>query len=187
MAPRGAGAGFIGGNSIAGMTPTRRVVVAVATLSIGLALAGCASQTPLAMPGPVLAGPAASPRASAATGNLLVYSATYAATLEQSEYPVHTNYTIATTDGHVVRRVTNLAGPFFSYPAKVTLPVGDYHVRAQFEDGGFVIVPVSIAPGEVTIVDLDREPLPADTAATRRPVYLPSGRLVGWLATSRGG
>jgi len=154
-------------------------LVAGTTVIAGAALAACTTQAPLA-----ILGPAAAPVAAADTGELLVYSATYASTIEQSEYPVHTNYTIATSGDEVIRRVTNLSGSFYAYPAKVTLPVGEYHVRAQFDRGGFVIVPVSIAPGKTTIVDLSHEPLPAETAPTRRPVRLPDGSVVGWLATS---
>jgi hypothetical protein len=91
------------------------------------------------------------------SGELLVYSATYPQTLEQSEYPAHTDYTIATADDRVIERVSNATGTFASRPARVTLPAGEYHVRAQFKGGRFVTVPVSIEPGKTTIVDLDGE------------------------------
>jgi hypothetical protein len=89
------------------------------------------------------------------SGELLVYSATYPQTLEQSEYPAHTDYTIATADDHVIERVSNATGTFASRPARVTLPAGEYHVRAQFKGGRFVTVPVVIEPGKTTVVDLD--------------------------------
>lgn len=156
----------------------RVALIAGTTLIAGATLAACTAQAQLAIPDPV------APPAAARTGELLVYSATYASTIEQSEYPVHTNYTIGMPDDKVIRRVTNLSGPFYAYPAKITLPVGEYHVRAQFDRGDFVIVPVRIAPGQTTIVDLSHEPLPTETAPTRRPVRLPDGSVVGWLATS---
>ena len=106
------------------------------------ALSGCSAP-------PVVAG--------AAEGNLIVYSATYASTVEQSEYPVHTNYTIATPDDKVIERVANNTGSFFSKPATVALPSGQYHVRAQGADGRFVIVPVVIESGKTTVVNLDGE------------------------------
>lgn len=103
------------------------------------ALSGCASQ-------PAVSGPS--------DGKLVVYSATYASTVEQSEYPVHTNYTIATPDDKVIERVANHTGSFFSKPATVALPPGQYHVRAQDARGRFVIVAVMIEPGKTTVVDL---------------------------------
>ena len=93
-------------------------------------------------------------------GKLIVYSATYAATGEQSEYPVHTNYTIATPDDKVIRRVSNATGSFYSRPATVALPPGKYHVRAQSSRGRFEVVPIVIKAGKTTVLDLDNELLP---------------------------
>jgi hypothetical protein len=100
------------------------------------------------------------PVAAQNDGKLIVYSATYAATVEQSEYPVHTNYTIASTDDKVIERVANNTGSFFSKPATVALPSGKYHVRAQNVDGRFVVVPVVIETGKTTVVHLDDEAPP---------------------------
>lgn len=93
-------------------------------------------------------------------GNLIVYSATYAPTLEQGEYPAHTDYTVATPDGKVIQRVKNATGSFGSRPAIVSLSPGKYHVRAQHDRGGFVVITVVIAPGKTTVLDLNGEPLP---------------------------
>jgi hypothetical protein len=103
------------------------------------ALGGCSSR------------PAVSGRCD---GKLIVYSATYASTVEQSEYPVHTNYTIATPADKVIEHVANNTGSFFSKPATVALPPGQYHVRAQDARGRFVIVAVVVEPGKTTVVDL---------------------------------
>jgi hypothetical protein len=97
--------------------------------------------------------------APAPAGTLIVYSATYPQTLEQSEYPAHTNYTIATPDDKVIEQVTNATGSFNSRPARVSLPPGEYHVRAQYNGGRFVTVPVVIEPNKTTVVDLDGETL----------------------------
>jgi hypothetical protein len=93
-------------------------------------------------------------------GNLIVYSATYATTLEQGEYPAHTDYTIATPDGKVLQHVKNATGSYGSRPAIVSLSPGQYHVRAQYDRGGFVVITVVIEPGKTTVLDLNREPLP---------------------------
>jgi hypothetical protein len=80
--------------------------------------------------------------------------------VEQSEYPAHTNYTVFTTSDKVFERVDNRAGPFYADPARVTLPVGQYEVRAEFGRGVFFTLPVTIAAGETTIVKTpsDRAP-----------------------------
>lgn len=115
-------------------------------------LAACTAGPPLILQDPVGPEP---PLTGGGTGKLVVYSATYAPVVEQSEYPVHTNYTISTPDDHIIERVSNATGPFFSYPAKVSLPAGEYHVRAQHDGGGFIIVPVVIAANKTTVVDLE--------------------------------
>jgi hypothetical protein len=136
-------------------------------------MAGCATRVPLVLRNSVGPGPSS-------PGDLVVYSATYAPTVEEGEYPVHTNYTIATPDDKVIQHVSNRAGPFQAYPATVALPSGEYHVRAQYDRGGFVVVPVVIVSGKTTIVNLNGgEP---DTA--KEVVRLPDGRVVGWRATS---
>jgi hypothetical protein len=159
-------------------------MAALLALAAAMELAACAAATPVALPGELGSKPTAASGTSVASGNLLVYSATYVSTLEQSEYPVHTNYTVATIGGNVIEHVTNLSGPFYAYPAKVTLPAGEYHVRAQYDRGGFVVVPVNIMSGKTTILDLSHEPLPPQAYSTREPIRLPDGRVVGWRAIS---
>jgi hypothetical protein len=137
------------------------------------------------------------------TGDLIVYSATYAPTLEQSEYTAHTNYTIATPDDKVIQRVANATGSFASRPARVSLPPGEYHVRAQYEGGRFVTVRIVIEPGKTTVLVLEGEaskqasaskttpasetaPATETTPATesaKQIIRLPNGNTVGWLAT----
>jgi hypothetical protein len=119
-----------------------------------------------------------------ANGDLIVYSATYSPTLEQSEYPAHTNYTIATVDDHVIERVTNATGSFNSKPARVSLPAGEYHVRAQYNGGRYVTFPVVIDSDNTTVVDLDGEAISQGNVGAREMVRLPDGQVVGWSVTS---
>jgi hypothetical protein len=114
-------------------------------------------------------------------GNLIVYSATYAPTLEQGEYPAHTDYTIATPDGKVIQHVKNATGSYGSRPAIVSLSPGQYHVRAQYDRGGFVVTPVVIEPGKTTVLDLKGEPLPQGSHGAEE-VRFPDGTVVGWRA-----
>src|SRR6185312_14573868 len=135
-------------------------------------LGACSTQT-VRVPTPV--GPAPS-FAARRSGKLIVYTATYVPTVEQSEYSVHTNYTVATPTDKVIERIGNATGTFNSKPATVELPSGQYHVRAQYDGGGFVIVPVVIEAGKTTVVDLDGEALPQHPAdETPDKVRLPDG------------
>ena len=125
------------------------------------------------------------------SGDLIVYSATYAPTLEQSEYTAHTNYTIATPDDKVIQRIANATGSFASRPARVSLAPGEYHVRAQYEGGRFVTVRLVIEPGKTTVLDLESEPSKQASATETAPatetakeiIRLPNGKAIGWLAT----
>jgi hypothetical protein len=136
-----------------------------------------AASPPSAAEKPNAAAPSPS---SGRNGDLIVYSATYSPTLEQSEYPAHTNYTIATVDDQVIEHVKNATGTFNSRPARVSLPAGEYHVRAQYDRGGFVIVPIVIEPGKTTVVDLDGAALSRHLSVGNEVVRLPDGHVIGW-------
>lgn len=150
------------------------------TALIALASLSACATAPVVLQNAVGPQPA---RGSGVNGRLVVYTATYAPVVEESEYPVHTDYTVATLDDRPIQRVGNGTGPFESNPAKVSLPAGEYHVRAQYEGGGFVVVPVVIEPEKTTVVDLDSEAIPQHTDASNM-VRLPDGHVVGWRATS---
>lgn len=147
-------------------TSCRIVVCLIATL----VLAGCAT-------------PAAPLTPGAAIGTLVVYSATYPSTLEESEYPAHTDYTIATVSDSVIERVSNRTGSFDKRPASVNLPPGEYHVHAQYGRGEFVTVPVVVETGKVTTLALDGSPVPPSETPAPVPVRGPGGSVIGWLVT----
>jgi hypothetical protein len=109
-----------------------------------------------------------------------VYSAPRVGTYAQSEYPVHTDYTIYSRDDKVVRRVDNRAGSFYQDPATVSLRPGVYRLKALTERGGFVVVPVIIEAGKTTVVDLDGTAIPQHSQAEGQWVRLPDGHIVGW-------
>jgi hypothetical protein len=142
-------------------------------------LAGCTAGTPLAVTAPQ----AMSAPGTAGVGELVVYSATFAPTLEEGEYPAHTDYTVATVDDRVIERVTNRVGSFDESPAMVRLGSGEYHVRAQYGQGGFVVVPVEIEARKITTIDLDGRPMPVGASAggeAADPIQLPGGSVIGW-------
>ena len=149
----------------------RRASGAAVCLLASLAPAGCATY---AAPVP----------ASAAIGTLVVYSATYPSTLEESEYPTHTDYTVATPNDTVLERVSNRTGSFDERPASVNLPPGEYHVRAQYNRGGFVTIPVVIETGKITTLRLDGSAMPPDVSPAPVPLCGPNGVVVGWSMRS---
>lgn len=176
-----------------GIANRRARLASLLPLVVSGVLAGCATPAPFracdmpaakptSRPESTLPSGPISPSATPQTGHLLVYSATYVPTFEQSEYPVHTDYTIATAQGEVIEHVANSAGPFKEYPANVTLPSGEYHIHAQYDRGGFVDFSVVIEPGKITTVDLDNEPLRPVGHFVCEPIRLPGGRAVGWSA-----
>jgi hypothetical protein len=149
------------------------------TLVIGLAviLGGCAS-APQLLGGAVGPAPAAAPEHA---GRLLVYSALRVTTVEQSEYPVHSAYVLSDADGRPIREVRNASGSFASEPESVALAAGRYEVKALEVGGGYVIVPLVIAAGRTTVIDLDGTALPQRVAGDAW-VRLPDGHVVGWRA-----
>lgn len=124
------------------------------------------------------------PLTASAGGTLVVYSATYASTLEESEYPAHTDYTVATASDTVIERVSNRTGSFDKRPAAVNLPPGEYHVRAQYNRGGFVTVPVVIETGKITTLRLDGSPAPPGDSPAPAPIHGPDGAVIGWRVTA---
>lgn len=159
----------------------RPAVACVVTLS-AIGLMGCTT------PAPIVLHDAVGPWQSHATpdhgsGQLMVYSATRVTMADDSEYPVHTPYTIYGQNNKVLQNVTNKAGLFSQAPSTVSLQPGHYRVKALAADAGYVIVPVVIVPHRTTIVDLDGTALPTqDIAQAADPanlVRLPNGRVIG--------
>lgn len=144
-------------------------------------LTACAARPTLVVTDPV--GPEVERISPPATrGSLLVYSAERAATYAQSEYPVHTAYTIYSLDNKMVRRVENLSGSFNQDPERVSLPEGRYRIKALNAGSGEVILTVVIVANKTTVVDLDGTAMPQSEAGRGQWVRLPNGHVVGWQA-----
>ncbi|HUI61301.1 MAG TPA: hypothetical protein VLX90_13820 [Steroidobacteraceae bacterium] len=133
-------------------------------------------------------------RTRAATGDsdgtLLVYSATRVTTSDDSEYPVHTPYTIYGRSEQVVRRIENTSGLFSKDPQTVSLKPGEYRIKALAAGAGYVVIPVIIESQRTTVVDLDGSALPQGSRSCRNGdggagwVRLPDGHVVGSPAVS---
>jgi hypothetical protein len=143
-------------------------------------LASCASQ-PIAL-APVGPGPFAHRASSNSNGDLQVYTETEEYYLDEMSYFPHTDYQIYTTDGKHLKRVWNHQTHEDEYPATVTLPPGEYVVKAYAEFYGPVIVPVVIKPAETTRVILQPGWKPARTVTRSDLVQIPNGYFVGWRA-----
>ncbi len=147
-----------------------------------VALAGCATRPRIVVNQPV--GPGA-PHVSRrkGQGELVVYSALEVADPDDYYHPTHSGYTIFNGGGQVFREVDNRAGSFYQEPVTVSLPAGNYKVRARATNSGTVIVPVVIEDGQTTVVDLEGATLPQ---TRKRPgdqfVRLPDGQIIGTRA-----
>ena len=69
-------------------------------------------------------------------------------------YP-HSDYRLYTTDGHFIKTIHNSISRNDETPERVALPSGQYIVRAISEIDGPVEVPVTIATGRTTVVNLE--------------------------------
>lgn len=110
----------------------------------------------------------------------MVYSSLEVANAEGSDFPSHSSYDIYDADGKLVRHVDNRSGPFYEDPATVLLSAGKYQINARATNHGIISVPVVIAEGETTILDLDashfNQHKPTGTGQWAR---LPSGEVIG--------
>lgn len=152
-----------------------------------LLLSGCAGlasyQAPFttATVGPVPTLPSKTPPG---TGRLEVYTATDSVT-DRSGYVVASpqNYRLRSADGssRVVRN-QNYLNPVRE-PRPITLPAGSYTVVAPADTYRTATVPIVIASGKVTIVNLDDQTFPAARPTNpQSAVEAPDGYLVGWKA-----
>jgi hypothetical protein len=96
----------------------------------------------------------------------------------------HTGYYIYNRQGKRLKHVANTVGYYAQAPRVITLPAGQYLVKAQAKDYLWVEVPVIIDPGRTTRVHLDDAwQTPPGTPKTEL-VSLPAGHPVGWRANT---
>jgi hypothetical protein len=148
---------------------------------LAAALAGCATHSNLVVNQPV--GPDLAPsrvNLNQGNGQLVVYSALEVVNPVSSDFPTHAGYEIFDANGGLLRWVDNRSGPFYQSPAPVSLPPGEYKVKAPATNRGFVTVPVIIRKNETTTVDLDgthfRQHKPTGAGQW---VRLPTGEVIG--------
>jgi hypothetical protein len=145
------------------------------------AFAGCATRSSVVVNDPV--GPNLAPprvNLSDGKGQLVVYSAEEVVNAVASDFPTHAGYEIDDANGKFIRRVDNRSGSFYQSPASVSLPPGEYKVKAPATNHGLVTVAVIIKENETTTVDLDsahfRQHKPTGAGQW---VRLPTGEVIG--------
>ena len=146
-------------------------------------LASCASP-PIAL-APVGPRPVAGAQLLPSSGNgcLQVFTETkeYEYNRDVPFYP-HRDYQIYAADGRYLRRVWNSRSHEDETPSLITLPAGNYVVKADAEFYGPVSVPVVIVPNRTTRVILQPGWKPGTAAPNAQFVHMPNGYLVGWRA-----
>ena len=150
------------------------------------AAAGCATPSTVAVKdpvGPSLAPPRAIPNRNQGQGQLVVYTSLEVANPVNADYPTHAGYSVYGSDGKLLKRVDNRSGSFDQTPASVTLPPGEYTVKAHVTNYGMVTVPVIIQENQTTSLDLDsshfRQKKPTGAGQW---VRLPGGEVIGMRA-----
>lgn len=115
-------------------------------------------------------------------GSLTVYTALIN-NPNDPEHQWHSAYRIYSGDGALLRTVTNQSGSFNQEPEAINLSVGHYTITADAVNYGDVNVPVEIAEGKTTVVDLNQEVLSESPPIDHSWVRLPNGHVVGEKAT----
>ena len=111
-------------------------------------------------------------------GTLVVYTETQPFEGD-SDYPVHSAYSVSTPEGVVVKEIPNHSHYLDREPTPVSLPVGQYSVAARGARHGPVSLVAVIQAGHTTVIDLNEEVFPVRTAQGEQWVRLPSGQIIG--------
>lgn len=91
------------------------------------------------------------------------------------------SYKILSPSSRVVKFVNNNDGQAVVSPTKVELPAGKYLVKAETQKYGEVTVPVVIAEGRNTVLNLDNSDYwPRERLNVTNAVCFPDGTMIGW-------
>lgn len=131
-------------------------------------------------------GPYEPPPRSASTGFLVVYSDLDRVN-DDPAYYVHSEYQVERVDGSFAKSIANDRGPTVGEPPSVTLPVGEYRVRARSARYGMVEVKALIKANQATVIDLNSEVFSTVTAkeVAGKWVRLPRGEVLGVSVSPR--
>jgi hypothetical protein len=107
--------------------------------------------------GPMPVYPTVGPSEPEHIGYLIVYTATEPFNDGDLMYYTHTDYELYSGRGVFLRKIRNSIVKGDETPEKVPLAPGRYLVEAQSETNGVVRVPVIIADGRTTVVNLEND------------------------------
>ncbi len=168
-------------------------------------LVGCASAPRVVVDEPLGPAPTGVTPATG-DGSMVVYSARTPADVDmnmqewrwnsdfgKNEFlhePAHTDYTIYTQNGEVLRHVRNAGDPNDDTPTVVTLPPGSYKVEAEAVNCDAnrvkVLMTVMVKPGQTTLAHLEGDWNPMGQYKETQVARLPCGRIIGWRAPEIG-
>jgi hypothetical protein len=120
-----------------------------------VSIAAVSASPCVAEPMPVL--PTVGPSEPEHVGYLVVYSATEPYNDGDLMYYTHTDYQLYSARGSFLKKIRNSIVRGDENPEKVPLAPGRYIVEAQSEAQGIVRVPVIIADGRTTVVNLEND------------------------------
>jgi hypothetical protein len=83
-------------------------------------------------------------------------------------YYAHTDYKLYSAAGAFLKKIRNSIEKEDEIPERVSLPPGRYLVEAQSENEGIVRVPVIIAEGRTTVVNLEGDRRGRDRRSAKR-------------------
>jgi len=130
--------------------PTQRLKSRTAITLLVLSIAGSSC---LAAPMPVYS--TVGPSEPEHVGYLVVYSATEPFNDGDVIYYTHTDYDLYSWRGLFLKKIRNSIVKGDEVPERVPLAPGRYLVQAESETDGIVRVPVIIADGRTTVVNLE--------------------------------
>jgi hypothetical protein len=178
---------------------------AFAAVGASLWLVGCASAPRVVVDEPLGPGPAGGAPATG-QGSLVIYSARTPANIDLNQVEwrwnndfgrnaflhesAHSDYTIYTQSGEVLKRVHNARDANDETPTVVTLPAGSYKVEADGINCDAnrvkVVMVFVIKPGQTTMAHLEGGWNPGGQYQETEVAKLPCGRVIGLRAAETG-
>jgi hypothetical protein len=168
-------------------------------------LTGCASVSRVVVMEPIGPGPTGGAHGTG-EGALVLYSARASADVDvhMAEWrwnndfgknaflyePAHSDYTIYSRNGEVLKHVRNARYAQDDTPTVVMLPAGSYQVEAEGLNCDSarvkVLMTVVIEPGQTTLANLEGGWSPMGQFKATEVATLPCGRVIGWRAPEAG-
>ena len=128
----------------------KKILIVIAALLVAVA-------APLGMAEPMPVWPTVGPSEPEHFGYLVVYSATEPFNDGDLMYYTHTDYELYSAAGRFLKKIRNSIVRGDETPERVPLAPGRYLVEAESEYEGIVRVPVIIADGRTTVVNLEND------------------------------